>query len=330
MARGTGRDEPPVVGNVEGPSAWMHGFGRSAKWLGVAVAVGFALHIVVPVVGDAGEIFDTIRTASPGWLLIASLASALTYLFAAYGVRAALGAPMPLGTVGEAQLAASAAILFAPAGLGGLALNERFFERGGLARSEVVAGLTVNTLVALLVHVSGMVVLSLAFGFRLPTPADTSVRYVFDGAVVVAVVSGFVLWALPQSRRVLRPIVAALRALPTIARNWRRLFGVAAAALAVNVAYAASLQASLAAFGAAPGFGHTMLVYLVAATIGTVTPTPGGLGGTEFALVAGLSRVGASQPQAVAAALAFRLVTFWIPVIPGLVALRRLRARGLL
>ncbi|MDH4309289.1 MAG: lysylphosphatidylglycerol synthase domain-containing protein, partial [Acidimicrobiia bacterium] len=64
--------------------------------------------------------------------------------------------------------------------------------------------------------------------------------------------------------------------------------------------------------------------------VGTVTPTPGGLGGFEVALVAGLTRIGPTAGQAVAAALAFRILTFWLPIIPGLSALRALRKRRLI
>jgi undecaprenyl-diphosphatase len=326
----TESDGSPPDSVDPGAPAWLRGFGRGAKWLVVALGAGFAIHILIPLLGDAGKIVETIRGAAPWWLVVAAIASVFTYLFAALGIRAAVATTTSLASVSEAQLASSAAILFAPAGIGGLALNQRFFERSGMPRSDVAAGILLNTVVAFLVHAAGVVVLSVAFGVRLPGAVDASARVVFDVAVVLAVVAGLVVWALPASRRLLRPIVAMLRVVPGILRDRSRLVRVAGAAIGVNVAYAASLQASLAAFGSAPDPAHTMLVYLVAATIGTVTPTPGGIGGTELALVAGLTRIGALQAQAVAAALAFRLVTFWLPVIPGLVALRRLRRRSLL
>ena len=124
------------------------------------------------------------------------------------------------------------------------------------------AGILLNTVVAFLVHAAGVVVLSVAFGVRLPGAVDASARVVFDVAVVVTVVAGLVVWALPASRRLLRPIVAMLRVVPGILRDRSRLVRVAGAAIGVNVAYAASLQASLAAFGSAPDPAHTMLVYL--------------------------------------------------------------------
>jgi hypothetical protein len=47
-------------------------------------------------------------------------------------------------------------------------------------------------------------------------------------------------------------------------------------------------------------------------------------------IVAGLTRIDPTAGQAVAATLTFRLLTFWIPIIPGLIALRTLRSRKLI
>jgi hypothetical protein len=61
-------------------------------------------------------------------------------------------------------------------------------------------------------------------------------------------------------------------------------------------------QAAIAAFGPAPDLAHTALIYLIAAI--------------------GLTRIGPTAGQAIAAVLTFRLLTFWIPIVPGLVAHR--------
>jgi len=45
----------------------------------------------------------------------------------------------------------------------------------------------------------------------------------------------------------------------------------------------------------------------------------------EAALVAGLTAVGVTTPDAVAAVLLFRLLTWWLPIAPGSVALSDLR-----
>ena len=58
-------------------------------------------------------------------------------------------------------------------------------------------------------------------------------------------------------------------------------------------------------------------VYLAAAVIAAASPTPGGLGAIEAALIAGLTGIGISSGAAVSAVLIYRLATYWLPVLPG-------------
>jgi uncharacterized protein (TIRG00374 family) len=96
----------------------------------------------------------------------------------------------------------------------------------------------------------------------------------------------------------------------------------------VTLTYALTLACCLAAFGAHLPLASTVAVYLAGAAVASVSPTPGGLGAMEAALVAGLTAVGAAAGPAVAGVLAFRLLTFWLPILPGWLAYRALRATG--
>ena len=65
-----------------------------------------------------------------------------------------------------------------------------------------------------------------------------------------------------------------------------------------------------------------------ASLIAAASPTPGGLGAIEAALVAGLTGVGISPGPAVSAVLTYRLATYWLPVLPGWLSWRPLQRRG--
>jgi uncharacterized protein (TIRG00374 family) len=72
------------------------------------------------------------------------------------------------------------------------------------------------------------------------------------------------------------------------------------------------------------------VVYLAGATIGQAAPTPGGLGAVEAALAAGLTAGGLDAGLAVSSVLLYRLITFWIPTIPGYWAFNWLTKKGAL
>ena len=59
-------------------------------------------------------------------------------------------------------------------------------------------------------------------------------------------------------------------------------------------------------------------------------PVPGGVGVTEAALTAGYTAIGVDSSTAMAAALCYRLVTFYIPPLFGYFAMGSLRRQHLL
>jgi undecaprenyl-diphosphatase len=69
-------------------------------------------------------------------------------------------------------------------------------------------------------------------------------------------------------------------------------------------------------------------VYLGGSALAAAAPTPGGLGALEAGLIAGLTSVGQPAAAAVTAVLVFRLVTYWVPVLPGAASFWALRRAG--
>ncbi|QQS18250.1 flippase-like domain-containing protein [Candidatus Saccharibacteria bacterium] len=63
------------------------------------------------------------------------------------------------------------------------------------------------------------------------------------------------------------------------------------------------------------------LVYTGGVLLGAAVPTPGGLAGVEAGLVGGFMAYGVAGTTAIAIALAFRLATYWLPMLPGVIAL---------
>ena len=70
------------------------------------------------------------------------------------------------------------------------------------------------------------------------------------------------------------------------------------------------------------------LVYFAGNAAGSVVPTPGGIGSIDVAMIAGLTAVGVGPGVAVSATVVFRVVTFWVQIPLGWVALRHLMRRG--
>ena len=80
------------------------------------------------------------------------------------------------------------------------------------------------------------------------------------------------------------------------------------------------LWCTFAAFGYTIGLGHLLVGYVVAYSIGTLAPTPGGLGAVEGIMIALYASFGVPSAIAVAVVLVYRIINFWLPIPPGFLA----------
>jgi uncharacterized protein (TIRG00374 family) len=81
-----------------------------------------------------------------------------------------------------------------------------------------------------------------------------------------------------------------------------------------------ALVACLRAVGAEPNPSLVLLAFVAASFLGMIPLTPGGLGFVEAGLTGLLALAGVSAGAAVVATLAYRLVSFWLPIPAGGVA----------
>lgn len=89
------------------------------------------------------------------------------------------------------------------------------------------------------------------------------------------------------------------------------------------------LWAAIHAFHAENGisFANIAFVWLTTSAIGSIIPTPGGTGGVEAAMTFALSALGMPIALATPSVLLFRLLTLWLPVLPGWFAFTAMQKR---
>ena len=80
------------------------------------------------------------------------------------------------------------------------------------------------------------------------------------------------------------------------------------------------LYVTFLAFGYRIGVVYLVLGYVIAYAVGTLAPTPGGLGAVEGLMIALFVGFGVPSAIAVAVVLVYRLINFWLPIPPGLVS----------
>ncbi|MGK3102878.1 lysylphosphatidylglycerol synthase transmembrane domain-containing protein [Streptomyces sp. WAC05858] len=261
------------------------------------------------------------------WVVFALVFSALTYLAAALSLLGFVPEKVPLPRTVLAQVAASFVKLVAPAAVGGVALNTRFLQRAGVRPGLAVASVGASQLFGLASHI----VLLLTFGYITGTertPALSPSRTVIAGLLTAAVLV-LVVTAIPVLRKFVSTRVRSLfagvvpRMLDVLQRPKKLLTGIGGTLL-LTAANVMCLDASIRAFGGELSYASIAVVFLAGNALGSAAPTPGGVGAVEAALIAGLTFAGLPYETAAPAVLLFRLMVFWLPVLPGWVAFTHL------
>ena len=323
VAEATGREVAPLERLVRV---------RPRTLLMIATLTG-AFYILLPQLASVDDSIEALESANWLWLAGAVVMSGFTYVASAIGLVAATRRRLPVVPTTQAALASSFVNRVSPANVGGMALNVRFMQKAGVPPAEAVTGVGLNVAAGGVVHAVLLAVfVSLAgreAGSAFHIPSSSTVLVVI--AVVLAL-AGLAL-ATRRGRKVTRSkVVPALRqsfaSVAALARAPGRLCVLLASSAGVTLAYTCALAFSMAAVDGGVSFVQVGAVYLGASLVAAAAPTPGGLGAIEAALVAGFTGVGMDPGIAVAGVLSYRLVTFWLPVLPGWLCFRLLERRS--
>jgi len=306
------------------------------------VIIGTALTaVMVWVVAYHAKLTSAIAQLStlpgPSWsaILIAVVAVVASYGCSAVALSAAAGRRLPFGRTLLVQFAAATANRVTPGGVGGMAVNARYLRTQELSSGTVGAALSLSAMA----HIGIATIGVLAVGPRitkLPLAHSLLTARLHGVPVIVAVLIAvpLVTWWLARAARsrlrvdgrVAAAIPDARRALSSASREPKRLALLLAATTGVKAANLLALLAATWAFDGDIADWRVAVVYLVGVPVAEAIPTPGGIGGVDAVLVAGLARIGSSTAGAViAAVIVFRLLTFWAPIVPGMISAGVLR-----
>ncbi|NDZ82744.1 TIGR00374 family protein [Streptomyces sp. SID10853] len=276
-----------------------------------------------------------ITTTRWGWVAMAVLFSALSYVAAAMSLLGFVPEKVPFLRAVSAQVAGSFVKLVAPAAVGGVALNTRFLQRAGVRPGLAVASVGASQLFGLASHILLLMVFGYVTGTE-QTPSLTPSRTVIAGLLTAAVLA-LVVTAVPFLRKFVVTRVRSLfagvvpRMLDVLQQPRKLLTGIGGMLLLTGT-FVMCLDASIRAFGGGSTISYASIavVFLTANAVGSAVPTPGGVGAVETALTGALIIARVDPGTAAAAVLLFRLLTFWLPVLPGWLCFNYLTRRGAL
>ncbi len=307
------------------------------------------MYYVVPQIVGLGPTLRRLRGGNAWWLglgvpLEALSLAALVVLFR--GVFSGSDARIGWRASYQITMAGGAATkLFAAAGSGGVALTVWALRASGLASTAVAQEMVCYEIVNYAVYMLALAICGLGLWVGLfagSAPLGLTLVPALFGLAVIALVLSMQRLAGPVEQFMIR---REKRSGTRAARLWKRA---ASAPRALHDGLAAALElvrgrdrswlaaipawgfeigvlwACFRAFGPSPPAAVLVMGYFVG-TLGNTLPLPGGIGGVEGGMIGAFIGFGVDGSLAVVAVLAYRTISYWIPLAPEGIAYLRLR-----
>ncbi len=260
-----------------------------------------------------------------GWLVAALLLTVTTFILAAAIYTALALKPLRYRHTLLVELASAFTNRLLPAGLGSLGLHGLYLYKQKHSAAQATAVVSVNNLLGITAHLFLLIVL---IGLRPETlhSFHMSIFHIQPWYVAAAILLIVVLGLLPRVRSKLvgfgHNLLVSFRAMHT-----RRVMAATVLALLLTATYTLILLSAARSIWIHLGLFEIFIIFSLGMLAGTATPTPGGLVGAEAGLFAGFVAYGVNAPAAGAAVLLYRLCTYWLPLLPGAIALLAVRVR---
>ncbi len=315
---------------------------RRLSWPTLIMIIGTLIGgwALIGVLIDVSRSFDTVIGANWLWVVMALVLAQLAYVASAVEGIGSVSGPLPLGRTVAVEVAKSFSAL-AGGTAAVFATRVRFYQKQGYEPSVALSSGAIMATSSWIAK-GVLLVVSLPFAWGAinfeATPESGGhsqlVWIILAIVVLVAVVVGLIL-AVPRLRKLI-----ADKARPKVRDIWGNLKGIASSprklvlllggSFAQELLVAMALSVSLRAFDDHLRLPVLIVVIMLAATLGGVSPTPGGLGVVEAGMILGLTAAGVSEADATAAVFIQRLFTSYLPPIWGWATLVWLRRRDYL
>jgi uncharacterized protein (TIRG00374 family) len=310
-----------------------------------------AIYFFLPQVIGLGNALDKLGEADPVWLTVAvafELVAFATYVALFRGVVGGDVLPLSWREAYEINMAGLAATrLFSAGGAGGIALTYWALRKAGMERRQSASRMVAFLALQYIWYPLALIV----FGVLLRTgvlsgSSDVGVTIVPAAIAGIILVLGILIALIPQDfeRRIAKfaqghrkaGLARRLASGPaTLAAGMRTAFdlvahpsrgGLAVAgALGFWAANIGILWASFRAFGVHVPLGVVVQGFFIGMLANLFPFAPAGVGAVDAGMIGAFFLFDLPHTEVLAAVLVYRVIAFWLPIPPGIVAFFQLR-----
>jgi undecaprenyl-diphosphatase len=304
---------------------------KQTRTLLYILVFSFFLVAVVPRYDQLVVGIKEIKNADIFWLTAAILSFVLTFVSSALVYLLLAKRRLKLSKTILVQVACPFANRLLPGGLGGVGLNIDYLIKNKHKPEQATSVVAMNSSVAFVSH---MLLLCIAVVLSRSSVTNLFYQRSYFLLIVALIfllllsISTFVIHIVPSINKKLSKFMrGSWRSFVSYKSNLGNVILAVGVASITTMFYVFCLFACANALGLSISLVQAFLVYTVAVALGAILATPGGLGSFEAGLFAGLIAYHNFPALAFSVIITFRLIIFWLPILPGYIAFAVLRRR---
>lgn len=295
---------------------------KKTRRLAINIAIiGILLYVFVPQLDyfkSTGGIFDDIR-----WNIaaIALLVICCSYICATFQYLVLKQKPLRFIPTLWVQYATAFTSKLLPANFGTIGLNAYYLHKNKHSYAQAGVVIAVNNILGFIGHmiILGVLIATAGSNFSLKIP-EVPLWWILLVVGLFAAVA-IVLSTVSSIKNKIKNSLSQIKQSFLFYKGKPKTLAVALCIeIMTSLTFMGCLYFSVVAMGISLSFADVAIIFSVGLLAGSLIPSPGGVGGAEAGVTAGLIVYGVSPDKALAAALLYRLVSYWIPLIIGLIA----------
>ncbi len=300
----------------------------------VVILVGILIYLFIPSKETIEQTVQEIKGADPAWVILATIFFFATIPLNAAQLRVVSDVKVKFWLTYKVQMAYLFIGKLLPSSISAFVVNSFYLHKIGHTPAQtasVIAIKAVSSSIAFIMLGVAAIILGLnnLKELNLSSQIDTGSLNLAPILLIIVVGGISLFWVLLKIQKT-RELIDK-----TIGNFWgqfkeyrKRPWDVVWAvtySLILTTIQMLTLWACAISLGMEVSFTQIFIVFTLGNTAAMLVPTPGGVGAAEAGLYAGFTLLGFPASISLAVVTLYRVITFWIPIIPGVIFFVNLR-----
>ena len=279
-------------------------------------AVGFL--VIIPQLDSFKNALSSLNRGSLNFIIISIVFTFATYFFAALIYQSLSFKKLRYFRTVIVQTAAMFINRLLPAGIGAMGVNYLYLRKNKNTKIQAASVVAINNLLGGIGHniLFWVVVLWGGYSAVSAKKFTNPIGFLFFTALLSILVY-FLYKFSTKFKKLFRDVIRQLR---SYKKNPTKILKALLFSMCLTLCNVLALYFAAKAFNIDLSFAKTFIIFTIGVSGGAITPTPGGLGGFEAGLTAGYIAFGIDKEAALAAAILYRLISYWLTLIAGSIA----------